>query len=273
MNDYLTKCVEFLRKINTEIQLPERSGLEMKDNNTINIKLSFVDSFSQMHSVVPDILETSIFFTVFDSYFEAKNPSLEGASFRSKYLSLPKNNNLEKIVASVYKILKVYRNATVHHFSSIVTSDNLHIINYSFNGTNFKLEITNRGIKILKSFILCFFYYYESLFSDSYLESLFNGYYANVLGEIQEFNDEDGSSLIRFPDSICSNRYDCDSIKYSISNGELVFRIPDKFNEHTEFPIDIKFTYNGKVHILPVEVLNGTKRINIDNVRLWETRI
>jgi hypothetical protein len=272
MNNYIKRCIEFLGKTGYARLLPERDHLELKEDGTSQISMCFFEYISMGQIPIPDILSTSIYFMVFDSYLESKNPNLEGESFRQKYLDLPKGNNMERIVASIYRILKVYRNATVHQMHSILHTASDIRIDYLFSKTNFKLEISNQGIKTLQEFILCFFQYCESIYSDSYLELLFNGFYLDILKEIKDFNDEDGNILLSFPGLI--NRYqrsDCKIKNYSIHNNELDFHFPDKFYDSTKYSIDIFFEYNNREYIVPNEVLNG-KKLTIEKINLWEKK-
>jgi len=274
MNMYLVKCVSFLEKIGSENHLPERDELKIKTDGTSVRSINIADHISMGQVSVPNILELSLIFMVFDSYLESKDITLEGKTFRQKYNSLPKNDDLERIVSTIYRVLKTYRNATVHKMSSITANNTIVSIQYNFAGTCFKLEISQKGIAVMKDFILCYFHYIESSkVSKKYRYMLFSAYYNDIYKEISLFEDEDGdkSTLPIFSEVI--DRYlriDCYTINYSDDGNDLIFNIPDSFNDPSKNPIDVHFDYQGRDYLLPVEILGKTKKISIRNLSEWE---
>jgi hypothetical protein len=161
MNVYIKNCIRFLQTISFARLLPEKNTLELKDDGKSMLHLSMVDYFSGIKEIIPSLIEMNIFFMAFDQYLELVNPGIEGNSFQKKYLLLPKNTNLEKAIASIYRIFKLCRNASVHNISKIKENKNNIEIAYNFKKTNFVLSITKDGINFLKEFVLCFLVYYE----------------------------------------------------------------------------------------------------------------
>jgi hypothetical protein len=241
--DYILSCIEFLQSTTSSPQLTERSSFELKADKTACIKMNLVDHIFLNGITVPDLLETSIYFMVLDSYIESINPSLECLSFRKKYKSLPQTNNEEVIISKIYRILKVFRNAMIHSITR--TRNGLHI-SYVNNNSNFKLEVSLNGIKYIKGFILSYLLQQNSDYSQKYNEYHFNAFYQDILHEIVKFNDEDGQLINVNTLTICRFiRYDCNSILFSIIDDNIVFDIPDKFNDLTKYPLDLNIKYQN----------------------------
>jgi hypothetical protein len=271
--DYISSCMGFLKSVSHDIQLVEIMDLELKPDNTGCIHMQIVDSIFAGRIKIPSLLEISIYFMVFDSYIESKNQSLEGLSFRQKYISLPQNTNLEKIIAQIYRILKVCRNAIVHSMSSIVNDGNCLLINYvnEKTGTNFRLKVSFKGIKIIKNFILNYLIYQKSRYSNLYKEYLFNSFYNDIIQEIYDFNDEDNKLVNIDSRSICRFiRYNCCTIKFTVDDDMIVFNIPDGFNDSIKYPIDIYIEYGKIKYIIPIEITNSLKSIKISELYMWK---
>jgi hypothetical protein len=248
--------------------LPEKDTLEIKDDGKSILHLSMVDYVSGVKEIIPSFIEMNIFFMIFDQYLELLNRDIEGKQFQEKYRLLPKNTDLEKAIASIYRIFKLCRNASVHNINKIRENKNIIEIDYNFNKTNFSLLITKDGIKYLKEFVLCFLMYYESDYSYAYKELLFNSFFNIILDKIVLFNDKDGKILKISNEEIdIQHRYDCSTIKGILIDNTIRFDYPEKYKDKA---IDIIFEFNGEKYIIPNEILHDRHKINIFDINKWK---
>jgi hypothetical protein len=268
MNIYIENCIRFLQTISFARLLPEKDMLELKDDGKSILHLSMVDYVSSTREIIPGFIEMNIFFMIFDQYLELLNHNIEGENFQEKYRLLPKNTNLEKVIAGIYRIFKLYRNASVHNISKIKENKNIIEIDYNLNKMNFLLSITKNGIKYLKEFVLCFLMYYESEYSYVYKELLFNSFFNIILNEIILFNDKDGKILKISNEEIdIQHRYECSTIKSILIDNAIRFDYPEKYKDKS---IDIIFEFNGERYIIPNEILHDKSRINIFDIKKWK---
>jgi len=201
---------------------------------------------------------------IMDSYIDSIFPNLEGKTFKYKYEKLPRNNYIEIMFSQIYRILKLYRNATVHNINGIsITQEHLKI-NFMHRNMNIRylFIITHKGIEIIEDMLLCYFYYKQRNYSYNYKEYLLYSFYCDILNEIESFNDEFIESMII--NSIKINRYErfnCNSIKYEISNSKIIFNIPKNLIDNN-YAIDINISIDGNLYIIPIEVLNNQNIIS-----------
>jgi hypothetical protein len=271
--DYILSCIELLRSATDCPRLTERSSFELRADKTTCAKSDLEDHLFMNGVTIPNLLETSIYFMVLDSYIESMNPSLEGLSFRKKYESLPQANNEEVIISQVYRILKIFRNVMVHSMHSITRTQSGFHISYVNNNTNFKLEVSFKGIKYIKGFILSYLLQQNLAYSQKYNEYYYNAFYQDILHEIIDFSDEDGQ-LKKVNPSLTIYRFmrcDCNSIPFSISDDNIVFDIPDEYTDSTKYPIDINIEYQNTKYIIPAEILNN-KSLNINELDEWKIK-
>jgi hypothetical protein len=268
MNVYIENRIRFLQTISCAKLLPEKDTLELKDDGKSILHLSMMDYVSGIREIIPSFIEMNIFFMIFDQYLELLGYNFEGKPFQEKYLLLPKNTNLEKVIASIYRIFKLCRNASVHNINKIKENKNNIEIDYNLNKANILLSITKDGIKYLKEFILCFLMYYESEYSYAYKELLFNSFFNIILNEIILFNDKNGKILKISNEEIdIQHRYECSTIKGILIDNTIRFDYPEKYKDES---IDIIFEFNGEKYITPNEILREKNRINIFDIKKWK---
>jgi len=264
MTNYVEQYVDFLVKNSSNFRLTNYRQIDIQPSEVI-INDSIEDRLFENKACLPNLLETLMFFNLLDSYVEQQNPALEGLSFRQKYKEMPSETNINKMIKSIYRILKIYRNASVHSVSSIVNNERGIKLSYAFKETNYMLNISNESLHLIYSFILNYLILSNSIYSDLYVEYLLFDIYELIISGVNSFVDEEGG-LTHVPTSkkICWRvRYKCDSISISEINSNIKFEIPDDYciNKQDE-PIDIYIVHNDNKYIIPIEVIEQSKTIS-----------
>jgi hypothetical protein len=271
MNYFTTSLLDFLSSIKTNNYIPAMNTLYISNNGTKLLTLNMEDKFHTKQKQIPELFNGSLCFMILDSYIDSVFPEMERTSFKNKYDNLPKNNNTEIMFSQLYRILKLYRNATVHNISGIsITKDFLEIVHDHKNIKNI-FSITHKGIQIIEDMILCYFYYEQINYSFLYKEYLYYSYFDDILKEIKTYNDEykgiitiDSKKINRY------ERFNCQSIDYIISDGDIHFKIPPKLMEKMNLAIDINISINGKQYIIPIEVLGDSQQICFSEIKNFE---
>ena len=219
INYFTRSFLEQLESTKHGEHVPIMSDLNIsKDGKTI-LTLRIEDKFQSRQANIIQLFNGCLCFMILDSFIDSVFPEMEGKTIKYKYEKLPKNNNIEIMFSQIYRILKLYRNATVHHINGISITQKHLKINFSHNNIDYFFTITHKGIEIIEDMLLCYFYYRQINYSYYYKEYLLYSFYSDILEEIEAFNDEfmDSMSI----NSIKINRYErfnCNSINYEISN-------------------------------------------------------
>jgi hypothetical protein len=275
MNYFTKNLLDSLSLLKNGKRLPEMNGIEISDDASkiLKIGLAFEDEF-QSEQLSHTILNASLCFMILDSDIDSRFQNMESDFFSCKYKKLPKNNNIEIMFSQLYRILKLYRNATVHHVSGISFTKDFIEIKYN-SGKSGKTEhlfvITYKGVELIEDMILCFFYYELTNYSYNYKEYLYYSFYADIQKEIKAFNDEHGN--IRSVKSKKINRiehFNCHSINYKILNDVIIFDIPVKITNRKNYAIDINISIDEKKYIIPIEVVNDLNQMSVDEFSKFE---
>ncbi|WP_140048544.1 hypothetical protein [Thioflexithrix psekupsensis] len=204
-------------------------------------------------------------FDLLDSYIENEYPDdVNGKSFHVKYEKLPETTALEKMVKNIYRILTIYRNAFVHHRSSIQDNGSRTSLEFTHLSKNYKLEISNSSLKEIDSFVMTYLLRIVD-YSDLYVECLLLGRHDFIVSGIASFQYGDIGELISVPsgDKIGFNtRYNHsieeDGIDVSGDPVKFLIEIQDK----ARFPTDIIVTLNNDKYAVPTEMLSEEKTIS-----------
>ena len=92
------------------------------------------------------ILANLCVFSMFDMNIDTMYPNAEGKNFKAKYDLIKCNDNIGIITKAFYRIFKIIRNAMTHSINSIRIEQNNNIIDYTFKGTRFYLEISDKSL-------------------------------------------------------------------------------------------------------------------------------
>ncbi len=259
---------EFRTRFGYEWTTPEYRQIEPY---TRKKQLSFRDeeAFSD-NARPPNPLSALVSFSLFDHVLEARDLSLEGLPLWRKYLALPKKTLTDKLVAEVFRILRVYRTVVLHADGQMEVHNGSVKLSCTHNSCALSLWISPKGIRLLESFV---FYYLDSFrqpYSEAYIEAMLMQYFLDIVAEIKKFADED-RVLYQFRRKYDFNRhfrFDCDNPKFSVDADRVAFDIGERYRDKARFPIDFFVLIRDVLHIIPTEALTHGALANSE-LDLW----
>lgn len=251
--------------------VPEYRQIELYSKKK---KLAFSDAATACNDThIPGMLGTSLAFMLLESFLESRDASLlEGKVSWQKYLSLPRKTPVEKLVAEVYRILRIFRFSTLHTSGLLEMRDGLVRASCTFERYALSLNITPIGLALLESFV---FYYLDSFrqpYSEAYVEAMLTQYFTDIVAEIRKFADED-RVLYQFRQAQAFNRhfrFDCDNPKYTMRDGYIFLDIGDTYRDPMRYPIDFFLIANDALHIVPVEALTNNS-LPVTELGKWKS--
>ena len=254
--------------------LPEYRQIELY---TKRKKLSFRDSPARTAEgeEAPDPFAPLSALMLLESHLAAADPELfEGRTSWARYLALPRHTGTDKLVAEVFRILRIFRIAATHAQGKLEARDGLIRAACHFNRCALALNITPAGLSLLESFV---FYYLDSFrqpYGEAYVEALLTQYFTDIVGEIHKFADEDRVLYQFRPGFAYFNRHfrlDCDNPRYEAEIGHIQFAIGAGYSDPVRYPIDFFLPLDDGLHIVPVEALRAGRLASSDLPR-WRAR-
>ena len=217
---------EFRKLFGGQWAAPEYRQIELY---TKKKQLAFNDDEADSASASrpPNPLSTLVAFSLLENALEARNLSLEGQPLWQKYLSLPRKSVTEKLVAEVFRILRIYRTVVLHRDGQMEIHNGSIKLNCTHNRCALSLWISPVGLRLIGSFV---FYYLDSFrqpYSEAYVEAMLTQYFLDIVAETKKFADED-RVLYQFRRKYDFNRhfrFDCDNPKFAFDGDQLVFEI------------------------------------------------
>lgn len=208
-----------------------------------------------------------------DAALDARHPAIEGKTGWSKYQALPRVTPTDKVVAELFRMLRVVRAVAVHPHGHIDYEDGVVKINGAVHHVALSLEITPMGLALLESAVAAFLGSASQPYGDAYVDALLLQYLADIIGEVKRFADED-RILYQFRPPFFFNRhfrFDCDNPKVSIGDGRISFEVGAIHRDTTRTPIDFFVVHDNALHIVPVEALRDFA-LPLDELPRWRIR-
>lgn len=278
IDQFIKQTISFLKRTDTRLHFPEVRKVTFEDDSPTH-HLSITDTVYMNSASISNniLLESMIFFSLLDAKIDELHPELESQSFRSRCMSLPRNDDDEIITRELFRILKVLRNATVHSKSSIELINGGIKCSYLNRGTQFELEITRLGLELIYSLI------FEILSSkykkDAYHMGIRRSYYDAIQNELKKFQDDidDNMALNNLSNGLRLKRivrYRITDSKYCISNSHLTITRPYVIEEFVRlhYGCDYDLSFDGKNYLVPEECLNTEHSIEISQLSEWEVK-
>lgn len=208
-----------------------------------------------------------------DAALDAQYPAAEGKSGWQKYLALPRKIPTQKVVAELFRMLRVVRAVTVHPHGHLDFDDGIVKFNGAIHQVALSLEITPAGLALLESAVAAFLALGGQPYSAAYGDALMLQYLADIVAEVKRFADED-RILYQYKPPFFFNRhfrFDCDNPKTSVSGGRMAFEIGPLYRDTVRTPIDFYVVHDGALHIVPVEALSDFV-LPLDELPRWRVR-
>lgn len=208
-----------------------------------------------------------------DAALDARHPEAEGKTGWQKYQALPRKTATEKVVAELFRMLRIVRAVAVHPHGHIEFEDGIIKLNGAIHHVALSLEITPVGLSLLESAVACFLSLDGQPYADAYVDALLLQYLADIVAEVKRFADED-RILYQYKPPFFFNRhfrYDCDNPKTSVSGGRISFEVGPLHRDTVRTPIDFYIIHDGVLHIVPVEALHDFS-LPLDELPRWRVR-
>ncbi|QFY41504.1 hypothetical protein F6R98_01745 [Candidatus Methylospira mobilis] len=249
--------------------LPEYRQIELYSKKK---KLAFADE--PLQRIWPgNALSTEAAFMLLETQLISRDPSLEDQLSWQRYLALPRGTVTEKLVAEVYRLLRIHHIAGVFPEGHMELDDGLLHISCTYRRCALALVLTPVGLELLESFV---FYYLDSFnqpYSESYVEAMLTQYYFDIVGEVKRFSDED-RILYQFRQAMPMNRhfrFDSDHPRYRVAENNLAIEIGGFHSDPARYPIDFYLIFEDSLHIIPVEALRR-ESLPLDSLPRWRAR-
>ncbi|SEI48956.1 hypothetical protein SAMN04244579_00805 [Azotobacter beijerinckii] len=206
---------------------------------------------------------------------ECRDPSLAELGSWQRYLALPRRSATEKLIAEVFRILRVFRAAAIQHNGAIeIRDDGLVRASCTYNRCALNLLITQSGLELLAACVAGYLESFDQPYSEAYQELLFGQYYADIVAEIRAFADDD-RVLFQFRHKGWFNRHlrlDCDTPRLRLEEDGHYCIDLGKYGENAaRHPIDFYISLDSRLYIVPVEALKAGRLAAAELAR-WQAR-
>lgn len=209
-----------------------------------------------------------------DALAAADPELLEGRSSWEKYQALPRATTTDKLVAEVFRILRILHIALSHAGGRVEMRDGLLRAACNFKRCALALNITPGGLQLLESFVFRYLDHRQP-YGEAYVEALLTQYFTDLVLEIHKFADEDRVLYQFRPRLAWFNRhfrYDCDNPRVQMDDGHYRFAIGANYADPVRFPIDFFVPLDDALYIVPVEALSADGRLPRSELPRWRAR-
>lgn len=252
--------------------LPEYRQVELY---TKKRRLAFAPPAAPEDEALPDTLGLHVALALLENHLAAADPALfEGKTSWQKYLALPRRHLRDKLVAEVYRILRVFRIAASHAQGSLTASDGLVRAACEFDRCALALTVTPAGLRLVESFVFCHLDSFDQPYGDAYMEALLTQYFVDIVAEIHKFADEDRVLYQFMPSFPWFNRHarlDCDNPRYTLDADCLKIEIGAQHADPARHAIDFYLPLDDALHIVPVEALRAGA-LALADLPAWRAR-
>jgi hypothetical protein len=271
MNNISFLLASHLEKSTAMLHLPEIRKLDLSPNLKLGVQVLPLLSDKPNLEPFAGFFDPWRSFLLLDCFFESIYPYIEGKSSREKYLALPKRNRTERIVAEIYRILRIYSMACISKDGKITYENNRVCINLVTNPTVYSYRIFKPGLELLTSAVVYYLSSLDKLDPPAYVEAMLSSYYIDINDQIRDFHDEDCDVLV-FRTKFTINRhfrFASGNAKFVFDGGFVSFEIDEFHKNAGVFPIDFYFDFDQELHIVPVEALDNGK-LPVSELTNWK---
>ncbi|GEO80025.1 hypothetical protein [Pararhodospirillum oryzae] len=199
--------------------------------------------------------------------------AVDGISTRERYKALPRATLTDKILAQVYRLLRVVRLVALSAEGRPERHKGLVILKVPAGKTILDLALTEAGLDLAVDMVAYAVAAPAQPYPDAYVEAMLMAWYADLTGEIRRFSDED-RTLHQFRQVMPFNRhgrFDCDNARFHMDPERLILDIGPMYRDAARYPIDFYLPVGDTVHIVPVEALDEGA-LPRDELSRWRLR-
>lgn len=254
----------------SSLSMPEHRQLEMYSRP---LQLTFAEEEAGGLPLA-EIAGACRAFVALDAAIAPRDADTEGGVTWERYSKLPRRNGIEKIAAELYRALRLIfvvatdRSGHIEWRSGLIHFDRLD------EASTVTMKLTPAGLSLLQSAVVYFLDARRSLYPDAYVEAMLSEYYADIVGELRGYCDEN-KSLYQFRRKLPLNRHlrlDCDNPKTRIVDDALHIEIFEAYRDPQRFPIDFFLIHDEALHVIPVEAL-ADARLPLAQLAQWRARL
>jgi hypothetical protein len=267
LNDMVT---DYSERFGKRLALPEYRQIEIYARKK---RVPFALDRDNAPPAIGGMLGLCTAFLLLDGFCESRDIGLEGKPLWERYRALPRRSTTDKLMAEVYRILRIVRLTSLHAPDHIDMEDGLITLFCTYNRDALRLTITPLGLELLRSFVVYYLESFQQPYPEAYVEAMLMEYFVDILGEIKSFADED-RVLFQFRRKYHFSRtlrLDCDSPRFHSENGLIRFDIGENFVNGARYPIDIFVMIDEALHIIPIEALTDFC-LPADALPTWKAR-
>jgi hypothetical protein len=259
---------DFADRFGGRLALPEYRQIELYSKKK---KLHYLDEAAA--PPVTGTLRSLLAYTLLEAHLESRDLALEGKNGWDKYLALPRQTTTEKLVAEVFRILRVLRTVFISPVGHLTIEHGLIKCSVTHNRCSLAVTLSRHGLTLLESVVVYYLESFRQPYSEAYVETMLMQYYTDIVGEINKFSDED-RVLYQFRQKITINRQlrlDCDSPKYKVYGEKIILEVGELYRDAARYPIDFFFTRDDLLYIVPAEALRGMA-MDLSELGRWRAR-
>ncbi|WP_297468742.1 hypothetical protein [Acidithiobacillus sp.] len=212
-------------------------------------------------------------FAALEGALTLAHPEIEGLPSWKKYLALNKKTAMDKVVAEVYRVLRIHHLAWVNRDSYFEVDEGGIRIRCVFQHCSLTLGISPVGMELLESFVGYYLDSFRQPYSEAYAEAVLIQYFIDIVQEINAFSDED-RVLYQFHQAMPFNRhfrFDSDNPRYEFDDGMLKIEIGKRYDDPVRYPIDFYIVIDDATYIIPAEALKQGA-ISLERLPRWRIR-
>lgn len=254
--------------------MPEYRELDIYDRSK---HLTFVDEAASgptrtEQAVAERVSALRIAHHALSDALAARDPLLwegDGSSWQ-RYLQLPRTTLTDKMVAEVFRMLRIVHIAATHAQGHVEIESGLVAMSCTFNRCALALSLTEVGAELVAAFVAYYLDASVQPYSATYREWMLSQYFTDIVAEVKKFADED-RILFQFQHRGFFNRhfrYDCDSPRVSLDNEYCQFQLNKLHMDALMYPLDFFLLLDKQLHIVPIEALRDS-RIALAKMPLW----
>lgn len=259
---------DYTRRFGDRLRAPEHRQVELY---TKKKRLTFADL--AQGEPLPSLLGVASAFLLLDGHLTGIDETLEGRTGWQKYLALPRATQTDKLVAEIYRTLRILHTVLVHKTGRLEMADGILAARCTVNRTAVAVHLTEAGLVLLESAVAWYLGALRSPYGDAYVEAMLHQFFTDIVGEMKRFADED-RILFQFRPRPFFNRhfrYDCDNPRHRVADGRLAIEIGELYSDPVRHPIDFFVTVEDVLHIVPVEALTDGS-LALSELPRWRAR-
>lgn len=235
--------------------------------------LSFAEAEASDAVRLRGCLATETAFALLEGFLVSRQPEIENLPSWQKYLALPRKDAVDKLVAEVYRILRIHHHAWRQPEGRLETAEGLVDIRCVYEQCALSLIISPVGLELLESFVFRFLDAFRQPYGRAYLELLLTQYFSDIVAEVKGFSDLD-RVLYQYQQRVPFNRhfrFDCDHPRFTLEADRIVIEIGKRHDDSLRYPIDFYLVLDDILYIVPSEVLKQGA-LALDQLPRWQAR-